>query len=228
MAQPEPSRRDSTSPTRTSTRTRAARGVRRAAQDRAGLVESRSRTASAASTTTATGWSPGTPTSRRSRGAARCSPPGRTPRSSASTRTSRATRSRCSASSCSTRTRRSTPSCARSSPAASPRARSTACSDELRERAERSSRPPREPGTGDFVTQVAVRAAAAGDRRAASACRRRTGGKIFDWSNQMISYDDPEFADADPAGRVDRDPRLRHADGRGRARRARPTTSSPS
>ena len=32
---------------------------------------------------------------------------------------------------------------------------------------------------------------------ACSECRRRTGDKLFDWSNKMIGSDDPEFADDD-------------------------------
>ena len=73
-----------------------------------------------------------------------------------------------------------------------------------------------------------LRAAAAGDRRAA---RRPAGGprKIFDWSNQMIGYDDPEYRRGD-AGEMAAIEILgyAHDHGRGAARRARATTSSPS
>ena len=59
----------------------ARRGARRAAQVRADPLGRRPGTARAASTTTATGSSPSTPTSRRCRGAATSSPAGRTARS---------------------------------------------------------------------------------------------------------------------------------------------------
>ena len=39
--------------------------------------------------------------------------------------------------------------------------------------------------------------------------------KLFDWSNQMVGDQDPEFADNDPIGRLDRTDHVRHADGRG-------------
>jgi cholest-4-en-3-one 26-monooxygenase len=69
--------------------------------------------------------------------------------------------------------------------------------DALAERAERIATEAVAHGTGDFVTEVACElplqaiaellGVAQDDRR-----------KIFDWSNQMIAYDDPEF-DIDPA-----------------------------
>ena len=49
--------------------------------------------------------------------------------------------------------------------------------DALTARAERIVQTALAEGTGDFVTDVACRAAAAGDRRAARASRRRTGAR---------------------------------------------------
>ena len=39
--------------------------------------------------------------------------------------------------------------------------------------------------------------------------------KLFDWSNQMVGDQDPEFARQRPDGRVGRTDHVRHADGRG-------------
>ena len=65
-------------------------------------------------------------------------------------------------------------------------------------------------GSGDFVTDSP---ASCRCRRSPScSASRRTTGAVFDWSNPMIGYDDPEFRaapDAPPRG-----PRLRDADGR--------------
>ena len=74
--------------------------------------------------------------------------------------------------SCSTWTRRSTPGCARSSPADSPHARSDGFEEELRQRAQNIAKTAAAEGSGDFVEQVSLRAAAAGHRRTA----RRTAG----------------------------------------------------
>ena len=86
---------------------------------------------------------------------------------------------------------------ARSSAAASPRARSTRCTTILdRSGPTRSStRPwPRARATSSRTSPPSCRC-----RRSptCSAYRRRTARKLFDWSNQMMSYDDPEY-EGDP------------------------------
>ena len=94
---------------------------------------------------------------------------------------------------------------------------------------------PREPaiaeqaaaeGSGDFVLQVACELplqAIAGLLGVPLEDR----GKLFDWSNQMIGDDDPEFAEYDPLTSAAEMIWLRHAIGGPQGRRSRATTSSP-
>ena len=98
---------------------------------------------------------------------------------------------------------------------------------ELNERAQRiAARGRRRQASGDFVLQVARELplqAIAGLLGVPLEDR----DKLFDWTNQMIGDDDPEFAEYDPLavdGRVDL---VRHAIGGAQSRRARATTSSP-
>ena len=57
-----------------------------------------------------------------------------------------------------------------------------------------------QPGTGDFVTDVACELPlqAIAELLGVPQEDRR---KIFDWSNEMIGYDDPEYARRRPDGR---------------------------
>ncbi|MCX5043338.1 cytochrome P450 [Aldersonia sp. NBC_00410] len=70
-------------------------------------------------------------------------------------------------------------------------------SDELRERAAKIVREAAESGSGDFVTQVAAELPlqAIADLIGVP---QEDRSKVFDWSNTMTSYDDPEFEGADP------------------------------
>jgi cholest-4-en-3-one 26-monooxygenase len=71
--------------------------------------------------------------------------------------------------------------------------------DTIAERAERIVRTAKESGTGDFVYDVAseLPLQAIAELLGVPQEDRR---KIFDWSNEMISYDDPDFADIEPMG----------------------------
>lgn len=68
--------------------------------------------------------------------------------------------------------------------------------DALKERAERIVRDAREKGSGDFVEDVAAELPlqAIADLLGVPQEDRR---KLFDWSNSMLAYDDPEY-DVDP------------------------------
>ena len=76
-------------------------------------------------------------------------------------------RSSCSAASCSTWTRRTTPGCARSSPAGSRPAPSDGWRTNSRSAPQNIAKTAAAEGSGDFVEQVSLRAAAAGHRRSA-------------------------------------------------------------
>lgn len=70
--------------------------------------------------------------------------------------------------------------------------------DDLRARAQQIAKDALVRGSGDFVVEVASELplqAIAGLMGVPQADR----GKLFDWTNQMTSYDDPEFAHYDPA-----------------------------
>ncbi|ORV42172.1 steroid C27-monooxygenase [Mycolicibacter engbaekii] len=70
--------------------------------------------------------------------------------------------------------------------------------DDLRARAQQIAKDALARGSGDFVVEVASELplqAIAGLMGVPQADR----GKLFDWTNQMTSYDDPEFAHYDPA-----------------------------
>ena len=86
-----------------------------------------------------------------------------------------------------------TAGCARSSPAVSRPAPSSGCAPTLTSVRSRSRNAPPQEGSGDFVLQVAGELplqAIAGLLGVPPEDR----GKLFDWSNQMIGSDDPEFA----------------------------------
>jgi cholest-4-en-3-one 26-monooxygenase len=70
--------------------------------------------------------------------------------------------------------------------------------DELRERAESIVKAAAAEGSGDFVTQVAAELPLQAIAELIGV-PQEDRGKVFEWSNQMTSYDDPEFADIDPA-----------------------------
>ncbi len=65
--------------------------------------------------------------------------------------------------------------------------------DKLAERAERIATAAKEQGGGDFVTQVACELPlqAIADLLGIAQDDRH---KVFDWSNQMVAYDDPEYS----------------------------------
>ena len=98
--------------------------------------------------------------------------------------------------------------------------------DHARARARRSSRRPCERGTGNFVEEVAAELPlqAIADLIGVPQEDRR---KLFDWSNQMLADEDPDYAGR-PGRRRRRDPRLRHDAWPPTARRTRATTWSPS
>ena len=75
-------------------------------------------------------------------------------------------------------------------------------------------------GSGDFVEQVSCELplqAIAGLMGVPQEDRK----KLFDWSNQMVGDQDPEFARNDPIGRIGRADHVRHADGRRATARTR-------
>ncbi|WP_046321046.1 cytochrome P450 [Mycobacterium sp. UM_Kg1] len=70
--------------------------------------------------------------------------------------------------------------------------------DDLRARAQQIAKDALARGSGDFVVEVASELplqAIAG----LMGVPQEDRGKLFDWTNQMTSYDDPEFAHYDPA-----------------------------
>ncbi|NKT78051.1 cytochrome P450, partial [Rhodococcus hoagii] len=69
---------------------------------------------------------------------------------------------------------------------------------ELKSRAEAIVKAAAEEGSGDFVTQVAAELPLQAIAELIGV-PQEDRGKVFEWSNQMTSYDDPEFADIDPA-----------------------------
>ncbi|WP_068269055.1 cytochrome P450 [Aldersonia kunmingensis] len=69
--------------------------------------------------------------------------------------------------------------------------------DELRERAAKIVREAAETGSGDFVTQVAAELPLQAIAELIGV-PQEDRAKVFDWSNTMTSYDDPEFEGADP------------------------------
>ncbi|MGW6379569.1 cytochrome P450 [Rhodococcus sp. NPDC055112] len=70
--------------------------------------------------------------------------------------------------------------------------------EELRDRAEAIVKAAAAEGSGDFVTQVAAELPLQAIAELIGV-PQEDRGKVFEWSNQMTSYDDPEFADIDPA-----------------------------
>lgn len=70
-------------------------------------------------------------------------------------------------------------------------------SDALAERAERIAAQAAASGQGDFVTQVACELPLQAIAELLGVAQEDRG-RIFDWSNQMIAYDDPEY-EIDPA-----------------------------
>lgn len=70
--------------------------------------------------------------------------------------------------------------------------------DELTDRAEKIVKAAAAEGSGDFVTQVAAELPLQAIAELIGV-PQEDRGKVFEWSNQMTSYDDPEFADIDPA-----------------------------
>ncbi|AQA23137.1 cholest-4-en-3-one 26-monooxygenase [Rhodococcus sp. PvR044] len=70
--------------------------------------------------------------------------------------------------------------------------------EELRDRAESIVKAAAAEGSGDFVTQVAAELPLQAIAELIGV-PQEDRGKVFEWSNQMTSYDDPEFADIDPA-----------------------------
>jgi cholest-4-en-3-one 26-monooxygenase len=64
--------------------------------------------------------------------------------------------------------------------------------DTLRERAERIAAEARKKGTGDFVTDVACELPLQAIAELIG-IPQQDRLKIFDWSNQMVAYDDPEY-----------------------------------
>lgn len=68
--------------------------------------------------------------------------------------------------------------------------------DALRSRAERIVREAAEKGAGDFVTEVACELPLQAIAELIGV-EQEDRAKIFDWSNQMLAYDDPEYG-ADP------------------------------
>lgn len=69
--------------------------------------------------------------------------------------------------------------------------------DELRERAAKIVREAAATGSGDFVTQVAAELPLQAIAELIGV-PQEDRAKVFDWSNTMTSYDDPEFEGADP------------------------------
>jgi cholest-4-en-3-one 26-monooxygenase len=69
--------------------------------------------------------------------------------------------------------------------------------DALAERAQRIAAEAARQGAGDFVTQVACELPLQAIAELIGVSQEDRG-KIFDWSNQMIAYDDPEY-EIDPA-----------------------------
>ncbi|SDC68429.1 cytochrome P450 [Rhodococcus tukisamuensis] len=69
---------------------------------------------------------------------------------------------------------------------------------ELKDRAEAIVKAAAAEGNGDFVTQVAAELPLQAIAELIGV-PQEDRGKVFEWSNQMTSYDDPEFADIDPA-----------------------------
>ncbi|TCP45368.1 cholest-4-en-3-one 26-monooxygenase [Tamaricihabitans halophyticus] len=69
--------------------------------------------------------------------------------------------------------------------------------DALAERADRIARTALESGTGDFVTDIACELPLQAIAELLGV-PQEDRHKIFDWSNEMIGYDDPEY-DIDPA-----------------------------
>lgn len=69
--------------------------------------------------------------------------------------------------------------------------------DELRDRAAKIVREAAESGSGDFVTQVAAELPLQAIAELIGV-PQEDRAKVFDWSNTMTSYDDPEFEGADP------------------------------
>ena len=88
-------------------------------------------------------------------------------------------------------------------------------------------RPPWTSGTGDFVADVASELPLQAISELLGV-PQEDRGKIFSWSNRMIGYDERAAGRRRRDDRGHRDPRLQPGHGRGAARRARATTSSPS
>ncbi|MBD0324574.1 MAG: cytochrome P450, partial [Aldersonia sp.] len=68
---------------------------------------------------------------------------------------------------------------------------------ELRDRAAKIVAAAAESGSGDFVTQVASELPLQAIAELIGV-PQEDRAKVFEWSNQMTSYDDPEYADFDP------------------------------
>ncbi|KPC87425.1 steroid C27-monooxygenase [Streptomyces sp. NRRL F-6602] len=69
----------------------------------------------------------------------------------------------------------------------------------LRERAERIVRTAKEGGSGDFVTDIAVELPLQAIAELIGV-PQEDRSRIFDWSNKMVAYDDPEYAITEEVG----------------------------
>ncbi|MFE9329590.1 cytochrome P450 [Streptomyces sp. NPDC006925] len=69
----------------------------------------------------------------------------------------------------------------------------------LRERANRIVRSAREGGSGDFVTDIAVELPLQAIAELIGV-PQQDRSRIFDWSNKMVAYDDPEYAITEEVG----------------------------
>ncbi|MBO8198807.1 cytochrome P450 [Streptomyces smyrnaeus] len=69
----------------------------------------------------------------------------------------------------------------------------------LRERAARIVRDAKESGSGDFVTDVAVELPLQAIAELIGV-PQKDRSRIFDWSNKMVAYDDPEYAITEEVG----------------------------
>ncbi|MFI8853482.1 cytochrome P450 [Streptomyces sp. NPDC053499] len=69
----------------------------------------------------------------------------------------------------------------------------------LRERAERIVREARDRGSGDFVTDIAVELPLQAIAELIG-IPQQDRSRIFDWSNKMVAYDDPEYAITEEIG----------------------------
>ncbi|WP_431983021.1 cytochrome P450 [Streptomyces qinglanensis] len=69
----------------------------------------------------------------------------------------------------------------------------------LRERATRIVRSAREDGSGDFVTDIAVELPLQAIAELIGV-PQQDRSRIFDWSNKMVAYDDPEYAITEEVG----------------------------